>query len=95
MREHAGAGFPLHHVDRDDLNSVGLMGLLQAMRNFDPACGASFETYARMRVRGAMLDELRRMDWMPRTIHEKARKVQGTILQLEQQLQPFSQGAWC
>lgn len=74
------------HVDRDDLNSVGLVGLLQALRNFDPSCGASFETYARMRVRGAMLDELRRMDWMPRTIHEKARKVQGTILQLEQQL---------
>jgi RNA polymerase sigma factor for flagellar operon FliA len=74
------------HVDRDDLNSVGLVGLLQALRNFDPACGASFETYARMRVRGAMLDELRRMDWMPRTIHEKARKVQGMILQLEQQL---------
>ena len=74
------------HVDRDDLYSVGLVGLLQAVRNFDPACGTSFETYARMRVRGSMLDELRRMDWMPRTIHEKARKIQNTMLQLEQQL---------
>jgi len=74
------------HVDRDDLYSVGLVGLLQALRNFDPACGTSFETYARMRVRGAMLDELRRMDWMPRTVHEKARKIQNTMLQLEQKL---------
>jgi RNA polymerase sigma factor FliA len=74
------------HVDQDDLYSVGLMGLLQALRNFDPTCGASFETYARMRIRGAMLDELRRMDWVPRTIHEKARKIQNTMAQLEQKL---------
>jgi RNA polymerase sigma factor FliA len=74
------------HVDRDDLHSVGLVGLLQSLRNFDPACGNSFETYARMRVRGAMLDELRRMDWMPRSIHEKARKLQNAMLQMEQQL---------
>jgi RNA polymerase sigma factor for flagellar operon FliA len=74
------------HVDRDDLYSVGLMGLLQALRNFDPSCGTSFETYARMRVRGSMLDELRRMDWMPRTVHEKARKIQKAMLQLEQEL---------
>jgi RNA polymerase sigma factor for flagellar operon FliA len=72
------------HVDRDDLNSVGLIGLLQALRNFDPACGTSFETYARLRIRGAMLDELRRMDWIPRTLHEKARKVQNAMMQLEQ-----------
>jgi RNA polymerase sigma factor for flagellar operon FliA len=74
------------HVDRDDLQSVGLIGLLQALRNFDPTCGTSFETYARMRVRGAMLDELRRMDWAPRSVHEKARKIQAVLLQLEQQL---------
>jgi RNA polymerase sigma factor for flagellar operon FliA len=74
------------YVDRDDLNSVGMMGLLQALRNFNPACGNSFESYARMRVRGAMLDELRRMDWLPRTIHEKARKLQRAIVELEQKL---------
>src|ERR1017187_576554 len=72
------------HVDQDDLRSAGLVGLLQAMRNFDPKSGTSFETYARVRVRGAMLDELRRMDWVPRTIHEKARKVQTMISKLEQ-----------
>jgi RNA polymerase sigma factor for flagellar operon FliA len=74
------------HVDQDDLYSVGLVGLLQALRNYNPACGTSFETYARVRVRGAMLDELRRMDWVPRTIHEKARKIKAVVLDLEQQL---------
>jgi RNA polymerase sigma factor for flagellar operon FliA len=74
------------HVDQDDLNSAGLIGLLHALRNYDPACGSSFETYARLRVRGAMLDELRRMDWVPRTVHEKARKIQEAIAQVEQRL---------
>ncbi|MGH7967364.1 MAG: FliA/WhiG family RNA polymerase sigma factor, partial [Limisphaerales bacterium] len=74
------------HVDQDDLNSAGLVGLLQALRNYDPACGTSFEGYARLRIRGAMLDELRRMDWVPRTIHEKARKLQQTLGELEQRL---------
>lgn len=74
------------HVDQDDLYSSGLVGLLQALRNYDPTCGASFETYARTRVRGAMLDELRKMDWVPRTVHEKARKIQTVIAQLEQKI---------
>ncbi|HLP78644.1 MAG TPA: FliA/WhiG family RNA polymerase sigma factor [Candidatus Paceibacterota bacterium] len=74
------------HVDQDDLNSAGLVGLLQALRNYDPSCGTSFETYARVRIRGAMLDELRRMDWVPRTIHEKARKIQDVLGTLEQKL---------
>jgi len=74
------------HVDQDDLYSVGLVGLLQALRNYDPTCGASFETYARMRIRGSMLDELRRMDWVPRSVHEKARKIQNVMVELEQKL---------
>jgi RNA polymerase sigma factor for flagellar operon FliA len=74
------------HVDHDDLYSVGLIGLLQALRNYNPACGTSFETYARVRVRGAMLDELRRMDWVPRTVHEKARRIKGVLGELEQKL---------
>jgi RNA polymerase sigma factor FliA len=72
------------HVDHDDLNSAGLVGLLQALRNYDPASGTSFETYARLRIRGAMLDELRRMDWVPRTVHEKSRRIQVAMAQLEQ-----------
>jgi RNA polymerase sigma factor for flagellar operon FliA len=74
------------HVSQDDLFSAGLVGLLQALRNFDPGCNTSFETYARVRIRGAMLDELRRMDWVPRTIHEKARKLKSVLLELEQKL---------
>jgi RNA polymerase sigma factor for flagellar operon FliA len=74
------------HVDQDDLQSAGLVGLLQAVRNYDPGSGNSFETYARVRIRGAMLDELRRMDWVPRTVHEKARKIQTTMAELEQKL---------
>jgi RNA polymerase sigma factor for flagellar operon FliA len=74
------------HVDHDDLNSAGLVGLLQALRNYDPACNTSFEGYARLRIRGAMLDELRRMDWVPRTVHEKARRIQEVMAELEQKL---------
>ena len=74
------------HVSHDDLHSAGLVGLLQTLRNFDPTCGSSFETYARIRIRGAMLDELRRMDWVPRTIHEKARRIKTVLGELEQKL---------
>lgn len=74
------------HVDQDGLYSAGLVGLLQALRNYNPACGTSFETYARVRVRGAMLDELRRMDWVPRTVHEKARRIKEVMGELEQKL---------
>ena len=72
------------HVDMDDLFSSGLVGLLNAVRNYDPEGGSSFESYARVRIRGAVFDELRRMDWVPRSVHAKARKVQTTMQQLEQ-----------
>ncbi len=72
------------HVDQDDLYSSGLVGLLNAVRNFDPQGGSSFESYARVRIRGAIFDELRRLDWVPRSIHDKARKVQALMQQLEQ-----------
>jgi RNA polymerase sigma factor for flagellar operon FliA len=74
------------HVSQEDLNSAGLVGLLQAVRSYDPSAGAAFATYARFRVRGAIFDEMRRMDWVPRLIHDKSRKVQNTIATLEQQL---------
>jgi RNA polymerase sigma factor FliA len=72
------------HVEIDDLYSAGLVGLLNAVRQFDPKGGSSFETYARIRIRGAILDELRRLDWVPRSVHAKARKVQAVIQELEQ-----------
>jgi RNA polymerase sigma factor for flagellar operon FliA len=72
------------HVDGDDLYSAGLQGLLNAIRQFNPSAGTSFETYARVRVRGAIVDELRRMDWVPRSVHTKARKIQAAMQALEQ-----------
>jgi RNA polymerase sigma factor for flagellar operon FliA len=72
------------HVDAEDLYSAGLVGLLNAVRNFDPQGGSTFESYARVRIRGTIFDELRRMDWVPRSVHDKARKVQSVMQQLEQ-----------
>ncbi|HAM72480.1 MAG TPA: FliA/WhiG family RNA polymerase sigma factor [Verrucomicrobiales bacterium] len=72
------------HVDGDDLYSAGLGGLLNAIRGYDPRAGTSFETYARVRIRGAILDELRRMDWVPRSIHTKARRVHAVAKEIEQ-----------
>jgi RNA polymerase sigma factor FliA len=72
------------HVDGEDLYSAGLMGLLNAIRNYNPKAGTSFETYARLRIRGSVLDELRRMDWIPRSVHTKARKVQAVMHEIEQ-----------
>jgi RNA polymerase sigma factor for flagellar operon FliA len=73
------------HVDMDDLYSSGLVGLLNAVRHYQPEAGSSFESYARVRIRGAVLDELRRLDWVPRSVHDKARKVQAVMQQIEQQ----------
>ena len=74
------------HVDSEDLYSSGLVGLLNAVRQFDPLAGSTFESYAKVRIRGAIFDELRRLDWIPRSVHEKARKVQGVLEKLEQKL---------
>ena len=74
------------HVDAEDLYSAGVVGLLQALRNFDEKNGASFATYARIRIQGAVLDELRRMDWQSRSIRDRARKVQAVMAQLEQRI---------
>lgn len=72
------------HVNADDLYSAGLVGLLNAMRRFKPENGTSFETYARVRIRGAVFDELRRLDWVPRSVHEKAKKIEKTMQELTQ-----------
>jgi RNA polymerase sigma factor FliA len=71
-------------VDAEDLYSAGLLGLLDAIRHFNPRLGSSFESYARVRIRGAVFDELRRMDWVPRSVHRKARRVQLAVQELEQ-----------
>lgn len=72
------------HVDADDLYSVGVTGLIAAVRKFDPNQGATFASYAAMRIRGAILDELRRMDWCPRRARARSRKLKNAIIEAEQ-----------
>jgi RNA polymerase sigma factor for flagellar operon FliA len=70
-------------VQSEDLIQAGMIGLLEASRNYDPSQGASFETYAGIRIRGAMLDEIRRSDWTPRSVHRKARLVADAMREIE------------
>jgi RNA polymerase sigma factor for flagellar operon FliA len=72
-------------VEVDDLIQVGLMGLMEAARNFDPEAGVLFETFASQRIRGAMLDELRNADWLPRQARKNMREIEKAIVALEQQ----------
>jgi RNA polymerase sigma factor for flagellar operon FliA len=74
------------HVDADDLYSVGITGLIAAVRKFDPEQGNTFAGYASMRIRGAILDELRRMDWCPRRARARSRKLKTAITDVEQKL---------
>src|SRR5471032_425056 len=74
------------HVDADDLYSVGVTGLIAAVRKFDPEQGSTFGSYAAMRIRGAILDELRRMDWCPRRARARSRKLKGAINDVEQKV---------
>ena len=73
-------------VQLDDLIQSGMIGLIEASKNFDASKGASFETFAGIRIRGAMLDEIRRGDWAPRSVHRNARLVAETIAELESTL---------
>jgi RNA polymerase sigma factor FliA len=74
------------HVDADDLYSVGITGLIAAVRKFDPNQGSTFASYAAMRIRGAILDELRRMDWCPRRARARSRKLKTAINDVEQKV---------
>lgn len=67
----------------DDLVQAGMIGLIEASQKFDGSKGASFETYASIRIRGAMLDEVRRYDWAPRSVHRNSRKVTEAIKAVE------------
>ena len=72
-------------VQLDDLLQAGMIGLLDAARNYDGSKGASFETYAGIRIRGAMIDEIRRGDWVPRSVHRNTRRISEAIDVVEQQ----------
>ena len=70
-------------VQIDDLIQAGMVGLLEAASNFDADMGASFETFAGIRIRGSMIDEIRRSDWTPRSVHRKFRSVSEAIRKIE------------
>lgn len=67
----------------DDLIQAGLIGLMDAASHYDPSQGATFETYASIRIRGSMLDELRRNDWAPKSVHRKARDIMAAVNKIE------------
>ena len=80
-----GASLP-SHVDEQDLVSYGLLGLISAIERFDPDREIKFETYAISRVKGAIIDELRSLDWVPRSVRTRAREIERAIAELERQL---------
>lgn len=82
---HLAARLPAS-VDTDDLVQAGVIGLIEAARHYSGDRGASFETYAGIRIRGAMVDELRRGDWAPRSVHRRMRDVSSAIRAIEQEV---------
>jgi RNA polymerase sigma factor FliA len=78
-------GFP-RSVELSDLVNTGVIGLIEAFGNFDPDRGVKFETYAVPRIRGAILDELRALDWVPRSTRAKSREIDRALSELENQL---------
>ncbi len=70
-------------VQVEDLIQSGMIGLLEAAHNYDPSQGASFETYAGIRIRGSMLDEIRKGDWAPRSLHRKVREIAQAVADIE------------
>jgi RNA polymerase sigma factor for flagellar operon FliA len=80
-----GASLPAH-VDEQDLVSYGLLGLIGAIERFDPGREIKFETFAMARIRGAIIDELRSLDWVPRSVRTRARQIERAIAALEKEL---------
>ncbi|HET7568937.1 MAG TPA: RNA polymerase sigma factor WhiG [Gaiellaceae bacterium] len=80
-----GSGLPAH-VDEGDLVSYGLLGLMGAIERYDPQRDVKFETYAIARIKGAIIDELRAMDWVPRSVRSRARDIERAIAELEAKL---------
>ncbi|HEY7196255.1 MAG TPA: RNA polymerase sigma factor WhiG [Gaiellaceae bacterium] len=80
-----GSGLPAH-VEEGDLVSYGLLGLIGAIERFDPERDIKFETYAIARIKGSIIDELRSMDWVPRSVRARARDIERAIAELEAKL---------
>jgi RNA polymerase sigma factor FliA len=80
-----GSGLPAH-VDEGDLVSYGLLGLIGAIERYDPGRDVKFETYAIARIKGAIIDELRALDWVPRSVRSRAREIERAMTELEAKL---------
>jgi len=80
-----GSGLPAH-VDEGDLVSYGLLGLMGAIERYDPERDVKFETYAIARIKGAIIDELRALDWVPRSVRSRAREIERAVGELESKL---------
>ncbi len=74
------------HISLDDLISSGMLGLLDAIKKFDPQKNISFKTYAEFRIKGAILDELRSLDWIPRSIRKKTSQLEKVFIDLQREL---------
>lgn len=85
IAQHLKARLPAA-VQMDDLLQSGMIGLIEAAKHYDGSKGASFETYAGIRIRGAMIDEIRRGDWVPRSVHRNGRRISDAISELEAEL---------
>lgn len=72
-----------YNVEYDDLVGYGVFGLIDAIDKFEPAKAVKFETYASLRIRGAILDQIRKMDWIPRTIRQKQKKIDMVMKEIE------------
>src|SRR5205809_7051979 len=79
------SGLPAH-VEESDLISYGLLGLISAIERFDPGREIKFETFAVTRIKGSIIDELRSLDWVPRSVRAKAREIEKANAKLEHQL---------
>ncbi len=64
------------HIDLDDLHNTGVIGLMDAIEKYDPDKNCKFKTYAEFRIKGAILDQLRSLDWVPRSVRQKSRKLE-------------------
>ena len=87
MAGRLGGGLPAH-VDEGDLVSYGLLGLIGAIERFDPAREIKFETYAISRIKGSIIDELRSLDWVPRSVRSRAREIERAMLDAREQAAP-------
>jgi RNA polymerase sigma factor for flagellar operon FliA len=74
------------HIDLDDLHNTGVIGLMDAIDKYDPGKNCKFKTYAEFRIKGAILDQLRSLDWVPRSIRQKSRRLEQAYFEVEQRL---------